>query len=170
MSSFCIIVDTSGSMSLYGKISIVNSVISYLEMEKQKGKFSLSYYQWNDKVKPIDLDTYQGVLKCIGKTNASSLFSFISKSKADYFALLSDGPLKYSDFKELKLTLKDKLIYIPIGCDANLYTKKLFKDDDSCIPPESIYKLISKKSKSNILPKKIIHEAIEHLNEDAING
>jgi hypothetical protein len=169
MSSFCIIVDTSGSMSLYGKIAIVNTVISYLETKNQMDNCSLSYYQWNEEIKPIDLDSYQGVLECIGKTNASSLFSFISNSKADYFVLLSDGPLKYSDFKELKLSLKDRLIYMPIGCDANLYSKKLFQDD-SCIPPESIYKLLSKGTKSKSLPKKIIHEAIEHLNEDAING
>lgn len=166
MSSFSIIVDTSGSMSLYGKVSIVNTVISYLETEKQNVDCSISYYQWNEEVKPLDVESYKGTLQCSGKANASNLFSFKSNNNSDYFVLLSDGPLKYLDFKELKKSLKEKLIYMPIGCDANLYTRKLFQDDDSCIPPECVYKLFSKRVKNKSLPKKVIRDAMKQLDEE----
>ncbi|MBK5201656.1 MAG: hypothetical protein JJE21_09055 [Spirochaetaceae bacterium] len=162
MGIFNVIIDTSESMNEFGKIGIINSLISYFENYKKNNETEFIYSLWNSSISPLDIDKYEGIIDFSDNCDFGKLYNDMllqkKMSNIDYFIIISDANF-YSDNLEYFLkTFKDSIIPILIGCDSFPNIMKNFNSSKIEYEPKDIYLLFDKLKCKKIMSKELFKQ------------
>ncbi len=162
MGIFNVIIDTSASMNSFGKIGIINSLISYFENYKKDNQTEFIYSIWNSSIKSLDINKYNGTIEFGDTCNFVKLYNELLNQKSvnniDYFIIISDGNYYSIDLEYFPKTFNNSILPILIGSDSNPEIMRNFNKSKIEYQPHDIYLLFDKLVNKKILSKKVFRQ------------